>query len=467
MKRVAGAEAAAARPLALTGGTVIDVASGHAATGQVVVACDGRIRACGPAGTTAIPAGAVRRDVRGQWLTPGLIDMHCHLTPIADEVPLELFLACGVTTVRDPGGPAAELRLLREAVRDGRRPGPRIVASGEILDGNPPAWPARRILADTPQRGVAAVRHLAAQGMECIKVYNGITEPVLAAIVDAAGEEGLPVIGHVPWCMSMRRAVEMGMTGLEHIRVTALDFLSPWRAQRLDALPPGPREVRIWELIDLEAAWAGELIQALAQAGAVLDPTLVVDEVAFGAGLGAQRDHPDNERLPAATRDRWAAHVPGPRAAVPEQFRQVTAGMLAKRKEFVARCAAAGVPVVAGTDGAGLGDLLPGLALHRELGLLRGCGLSPRRALAAATLTAARALGLEREIGALRPGMAADIAVWDADPLSAGWRPESLALVVAAGRCHDPAGLAASPGWRQGSRRDPQPAAGAAGGHVR
>lgn len=98
---------------------------------------------------------------------------------------------------------------------------------------------------------------------------------------------------------------------------------------------------------------------------------------------------------------------------------------------------------LAGTDGAGLGDLLPGLALHRELGLLRDCGLSPRQVLAAATVTAARAPGLDNELGSVQPGKAADLAVWSEDPLAAGFRPSGLSLVIAAGQCHDPAALLA------------------------
>jgi imidazolonepropionase-like amidohydrolase len=429
--------------VALIGGTLVDVTAGECRPDQVVVVRGGRITEAGPAGQVAVPAGAARREVRGRWMAPGLIDMHCHLTPLSMDVPLELLLACGVTTVRDPGGNAAEQRLMREAVRDGTRTGPRILAAGDILDGNPPVAAAMRILADTPGRGAAAVRHLAAQGMDCVKVYNGITEPVLAAIVAAAAEAGLPVIGHVPRSMSMRRAVEMGLTGLEHIRVTALDFLPRERARELDLLPVGEREPRIWQLIDLDAAWVGELIEVIASRGAALDPTLLIDQVIYGAGLDAQREHPDNACLPAATLANWAADQSPPWFAVPGSLRVAVTDMLAKRKEFVGRCAQAGVPILAGTDGAGLGDLLPGFALHRELSLLRDCGLSARQALAAATVSAAGALGLASQIGSIEPGKSADITVWSADPLTTRLQPSDLDLVIAGGHCHDPATLLA------------------------
>ncbi len=420
--------------LALTGGTVIDAGTGDYRRDQVVLVSGDRVTAVGPRPAVAVPPGAVSCDISGRWVTPGLIDMHCHLTPLSDDIPLEFFLACGVTTVRDPGGHAAEQRLLRESVRDGRRLGPRILVSGEILDGNPPVGVSWRILADTPERGRAAVAHLAAQGMDCIKVYNGITEDVLAAIIAVAGEAGLPVIGHVPRCLSMRRAVEMGMTGLEHIRITGLDFLPAGQARELDVLPIGEREPRLWQLIDLDAAWARNLITVLADYEVTLDPTLLIDEVVFGAGVAAQRDHPDNARLPTDTYRKWAAYQAPSQHAVPDELASAAVGMLARRREFVARCAQAGVMIVAGTDGAGLGDLLPGYALHRELGLLRACGLSARETLAAATVSAAHALGLADQIGSIEPGKIADIAVWTADPLTTGIGSADLELVIAAGR---------------------------------
>lgn len=430
-------------PVALIGGTVVDVVAGQHRPGQVVVVCGGRITEAGPVGQVPVPPGAGRHDVSGKWIAPGLIDMHCHLTPLSDDVPLEFFLACGVTTVRDPGGHAAEQRLLRGSVGDGTRAGPRILASGEILDGIPPVAATMRILADTPRRGIAAVRHLAAQGMDCIKIYNSITEDVLAAIITAASEEGLPVIGHVPRCMSMRRAVEMGVTGLEHIRVTGLDFLPPQQAEELDGLPVGEREPRLWQLIDLDAAWAEELIAVMADRQVTLDPTLLIDEVVYRAGLQAQRDHPGNALLPAATRARWAAWTPGPQFAVPAQLRVAAVEMLGKRKEFVARCAHAGVRIVAGTDGAALGDLLPGFAMYRELGLLGDCGLSARDVLAAATISAAAALGMADQIGSIEPGKIADITVWNTDPLTTQLTQSGLDLVITGGRAHDPAALLA------------------------
>jgi imidazolonepropionase-like amidohydrolase len=143
---------------AFTGATVVDVIGETCAPDQTVLVRDGRISVVGPRADVAIPRDADTCDVTGQWVLPGLVDMHCHLTMGKHELPLELFLLNGVTTVRDPGGPLTRQRLMREQVQAGTRLGPRLLIAGELLDGNPPVWPDHTHLADTPERGIAAVQ---------------------------------------------------------------------------------------------------------------------------------------------------------------------------------------------------------------------------------------------------------------------------------------------------------------------
>src|SRR5262249_42196563 len=145
---------------------------------------------------------------------PGLIDMHAHTTgqhAREKEEILHLYLAYGVTTVRDTGGNLTQLRLLRDALSSGKTLRPRLFFAGPLLAGIPPVWPAMSILVDTPQRGRSAVQFLADQGVNWIKVYNWVPEDSLSVIIDTAHSLGLPVTGHVPRAMTMTRAVEMGI----------------------------------------------------------------------------------------------------------------------------------------------------------------------------------------------------------------------------------------------------------------
>jgi imidazolonepropionase-like amidohydrolase len=429
---------------AFIGATVVDVVGETCATDQTVLVSDERIREVGPRADVAIPADAHRHDATGHWVLPGLVDMHCHLTGHKHELPLELFLLNGVTTVRDPGGAVAQQRLMREQIQAGTRLGPRLLIAGELLDGNPPVWPDHSHLVDTRERGVAAVRHLAAQGVDCVKIYNHVPPDVLAAIIAVARELGLPVIGHVPRRMSMLQAIQAGMNGLEHIRITGTDFLPPERAAQLDLLPVSEREPRLWELIEPDEPWIGTLIEAMVSHDVTLDPTLVIDDVMYDEGIAGQADHPDNAYLPDQARRSLAAEEVPAIMQMPDQLRALANAAEPKRREFVRRCWQAGVRITTGTDGAALGKLLPGFGVHHEIALLRDSGLSPFASLQAATVSAARALNLADQIGSIEAGQAADFGVWTADPLTSHLRPTDLALVVLGGAVHRPSALAAA-----------------------
>jgi len=429
---------------AFIGATVIDVIGESVATDQTILVSDGRISAVGPRAELVIPPGAQRHDVTGHWVLPGLVDMHCHIAG-RNELPLELFLINGVTTLRDPGGVLAQQRLLREQVQAGARLGPRILIAGELLDGNPPVWPDQSLLVDTPERGIAAVRHLAAQGVDFVKIYNHVPEDVLAAVIVVARELGLPVVGHVPRKMSMMQAIRAGMNGLEHIRITGNDFLPPERAAQFDMLPVSEREPRLWELIEPDEPWIDALIDAMVAHDVTLDPTLLIDDVIYGEGIARQADHPDNAYLSGEARRSRAAEEIAPIMQMPDELRELARVTEVKRREFVRRCWQAGVRITAGTDGAGLGRLLPGFALHHEIGLLREAGLSPFASLRAATISAAQALRLADQIGSIEAGKTADLGVWAADPLTTHLRPENLDLVVLGGVVHRPGTLADVP----------------------
>jgi imidazolonepropionase-like amidohydrolase len=430
-------------PAAFIGATVVDVVGEKCATDQTVLVSDGRISEVGPRAEVGVPPDAQQHYVPGHWVLPGMVDMHCHLTNRNYEMPLELFLLNGVTTVRDPGGAVTRQRLIREQVEAGTRLGPRILIAGELLDGNPPVWSDHTHLVDTPERGVAAVRHLAAQGVDCVKIYNHVPPDVLAAVIVVARELGLPVIGHVPRRMSMLQAIEAGMTGLEHIRITGLDFLPPERAAELDMLPVSEREPRLWDLIDPGEPWVETLIDALVSHDVTLDPTLVIDDVIYDDGIAGQADHPDNEYLPDQVRRRAAADEVSPIMQMPEQLRGLARTTEPKRREFVRNCWQKGVRITTGTDGAALGRLLPGFAVHHEIGLLRDAGLTPFGCLQAATISGARALNLADQIGSIEVGKVADFGVWKADPLTTQLRPTDLDLLVLGGAVHRPTALAA------------------------
>lgn len=422
--------------LVIRGATLVDVKSGKETPETVIVTRGERIAQIGPEGKITIPAGAHIIEVKGKWIIPGLIDSHAHAAS-AEETPFSLYLANGVTTIRNPGGNTTVLRLTRERLLQSEITGPRLFFSGQILDGMPPVW-NWSVLVDTPERARSAVNFLADQGVDFIKVYNNVKESELKVIIRTAKERGLPVAGHVPRTLTMTHAIELGMTRLEHIRITGKEMLSAEEAAKIDPLPVGKREPMLWQRFDLQSEKMRSLVQLLAKSRVFLDPTLVTDEY-FGASTReAIEMDPHNQYVSKSDVDEtlkyWNAGV----FETPPDLVPAAREAFQKEQEFVGMCGEAGVRIIAGTDGPGIGVLVPGFALHREMELLVASGLSPLQALRAATLTAAEALGKEDLLGTIEPGKFADLVIVDADPLASIQNLRQIHLVMQGGKTYVP-----------------------------
>jgi len=435
------------KTIAIVGGTLIDVRTGEEIQNSVVLVRGQRVLQAGVAGKQEIPNDAETIDAHGKWILPGLIDMHAHVSmDDSDLLPLGLYLANGVTTVRDPGGYVTVSRMLKENIEAGRRIGPRLFFCGNILDGKPPVFPSSSLLVDTPERARSAVTYLADQGVDCIKVYNNVKEPELKVIIATARARNLPVIGHVPRSITMTHAVELGMQSLEHIRITGRELLPLDEANKIDPLPLGKRETLLWQQFDVHSQKMQQLVAFLAKQQVSLDPTLTVDEATFVQSRDDQINNPNNRYLPPQLFEKWKQEPEANFENVPPELKQVAINGFEKRKTFIAMCARAGVRIIAGTDGAYWGTLLPGFGLHHELQLLVQSGLTPLQAIQAATRNSAKTLGKDGELGQVAPGYFADIVILEADPLKQIENASKVDLVMKAGQIYKPGDLMKSSG---------------------
>jgi imidazolonepropionase-like amidohydrolase len=368
---------AAVRPVvagdfALVGVRVVDGTGAAPLEDATVVVRGDRIAAVGPRDQVTVPEGVEPLDAAGLTVVAGLWDMHGHVSQIEWG---QAYLAAGVTTVRDMGGERRFLTAFRDAVDEDRALGPRMVLAG-IVDGND-SLSFGMVTASTPAEGRAVVDGYHDEGFRQMKLYSRLRPEVVAAITARAHELGMTVTGHVPSALTLQEAVAAGMDEVAHM---------PLRGQ--------DREV----MADLAV---------LAEAGTVVDPTQV-----WGELLGRSRATPIADFEPGirAVAGPMAANYQGATSdASPGEVRERLRANLARVKAMWD----AGVPIVAGTDGA-----VPGVSLLRELELYVAAGLTPTQALQAATVVPARALGMADEVGTVEVGKRADLLVLEGDPLT-------------------------------------------------
>src|SRR6266481_3561510 len=193
-------------PIAIIHATVINPNTSSVLANRTVVITGDQITSVSDAAKFRLPKNARVIDATGQYLIPGLWDMHVHSAfgdwfPGGRDIILPLFIANGVTGVRDMGGDIPVLFAWRKQIAAGEIIGPRMIISGPMLDALLPdgklSFPSS-LAFTTPESAVAAVDSLKAQGVDFIKVQSVISHDAYLAAAAEAHKVGLPIVGHVP-----------------------------------------------------------------------------------------------------------------------------------------------------------------------------------------------------------------------------------------------------------------------------
>jgi hypothetical protein len=207
------------RALVITHVTVIDV-SGAAAKPDMTVTVRGDRIAAIERSSLKIPKDVQVVDGRGKFLIPGLWDMHVHTNfgdwlPGGEEIILPLFVANGITGVRDMGGDLHQLLEWRKQIDAGAILGPRMVISGPMIDGAPPHFPAS-VPVSTATEGRKAVDDLKLGGADFIKVQSYIPRDAYFAVAEESKKQGMTFVGHVPDAIRASEASNAGQKSIEH-----------------------------------------------------------------------------------------------------------------------------------------------------------------------------------------------------------------------------------------------------------
>ena len=358
------------------------------------------------------------------YAIPGLIDAHVHTPPgIAlgnQQLFALLYLAHGITTVRDVGESEPGVALLAARLDKGSLVGPRMFRCGPVLDGDPPGWPVAETVPDGPT-GQRIVDRLAEEGVDCIKVYNELGREAFDAIAEAARHHGLPLVGHVPHAVGLDH-----VTDLEVQHMTGIPYLSRLR-------PPFGWDIRDEDVLSLGDDEIEHALDIALRQRLSFTPTLANFSLRLTASNPARFPPSETSRvLPEYWAHAWdliAGH-PATEEAIAQRLRSVSA-----LRSLVRRAHQRGIDVLAGTDTL-MPWVVPGDALHREMAELQQALGSAEAALAAATTVNGRHLA-PGEIGIIESGARADILLVREDPTQRLSSLREWRIVFADGRRYD------------------------------
>jgi len=405
--------------------TVIPMTGEDVLRAHTVLVRDGRIAALGPDAVVSVPGGATVVDGTGRYLIPGLIEMHAHTSKTRASA-LGLYIAHGVTTIRDQGSEHAEVLRWRREIRAGTRVGPRMLIAGPYLESlrniermraDPPESRAEpferaRIAVASPQDARRIIDSLAVLELDHFKIRTVQDSLTYAALNEAANAHGIRLTGHVVTA-SPATLLAAGQDGVDHGFPTTLDTL--------------PREERMAFWRELAARDIGFVPTLVTATASVFQPieyfrALVTDTTATV--------HPLRPYLSAFLILDWKEQV---EEATPER-RAFFDGAWPIWLKFMREMREAGVRIMAGSDVAVL-NVFPGESLHEELRLfVDSVGMSPMEALASATREPAEWLGLADSVGTVRPGLVADLVLLDANPLEDIRNTRRIAAVLLRGQ---------------------------------
>jgi imidazolonepropionase-like amidohydrolase len=405
--------------LAILHVTIVDVQTGELRPDHTVLISGNRIETVGPSARMRVSAGATAVEGRGKYLIPGLWDMHVHTEggPITREVFFPRLVAHGVTGIREMTGDCHEpcpstdtraehVRQWRQAIAEGTLLGPRIVASGPVVDGPDPLH-AGSLSVATKIEARRAVQQMIDRGADFIKVYSLLPREAYFALAEEANRRRIRFAGHVPISVTVEEAARAGQASMEHLYGIA-EACSSREAEIREGYAEALSRLGSLEFIDAIALTEGVMSHALEGFSEEKCAPLL-------AWLAAQRS--------------W--QVP----TLVEAQGRISGEAIRNSLVVVGALYRARVPILAGSDAGDSSNV--GSRLHEELALLVEAGLPPLEALRAATRNAADYLNLSGSLGTVQRGGLADLVVLDADPLEDIHNLRRISAVILDGRYLD------------------------------
>jgi hypothetical protein len=417
---------------------------------QTVITKESQIIAIGPTRQVAIPDNSTVIDGSNLYLMPGLADMHIHTDtrwlnggwPVS---PLDLFLASGVTTIRDfgPRGAPPDYALRwRNEIKKGRLRGPTLYAAGPILYG--PVDNAEKI-----------VRVQKEQGFDFVKLYSFLSAAEFNDAITTAQNLNLYTAGHIPFAVGLDGVLSAGMNEIAHIEELDFELLdfdrsrklghAQWFRYILQAASDQMGSYADSSMDEIKRSYQTQIKKIILQLKASDTPlctTLTVGDVVF-----KKLFHPD--RLASET---TSGYLPYSFFELLEQGKNRHQIQFKGYEDFapihfnlnqllLRELHKGGVTLVLGTDAGPMHmGLVPGFSVHDELRIMVKNGLTPYEALRLATVNAAEVINKmtgEGNFGTIAIGKNADLVLLNGNPLDDIQNTKKIQGVMASGQWFD------------------------------
>ncbi|MBF0227409.1 MAG: amidohydrolase family protein [Desulfobacterales bacterium] len=351
---------------------------------------------------------------KGKYLIPALIDSHCHIVNFMYPWMAPLYMAAGVTAVRDMATPQKKWRELGSGnIHDESFLGPRIFPVAGFFDG-PPGVFGWAILPKNEKEVSRYVDELFDYGINALKIYSYMPPEILKLIVKSAKPKNIHIAGHIPLALDMYQAAEIGMHEFEHnlgvpetlLSIKDTNFNKNIRLQG-----------HYWNQLKDKDKEMQELAMNMSKKGIINVPTF---NVARGMGYTNLPDLKIDKRLdylPSIFPDLiWSLKFPA--------FNQWNDNDFAAQRNvinisgrYTRYLKEAGGTILAGTD-TPMGFGIPGFSLLDELNwLVTYANFSPYEALSSATVLPAKVMRANNDLGMIKQGMLADMLILDQNPL--------------------------------------------------
>ena len=443
--------------LGIANATVIDVHAGKREIMDILIVGE-RISEIGPQGTLKFPPQAHVIDAAGQFAIPGLWDAHVHMAHWMDYTDRmsALFVANGVTSVRDFGGKLEDILSIRRNNSRVNVVAPRMWIAGPVIDGSPQVLvagksrPAMSVEVDTPEDATNLVDTLVEQGIDFIKPYEMLLPEVFEALMQRARHHHIPAAGHVPMRMSIQEVLDIGQYDIQHLGGSCGGITYdcvfdghpiPDRVGMLEARVPDETGIELLSKIvkateitpeDIDPEKIAALIQLCVERGAWHTPTLIINVGMRDLGFLDDPFVKDTVHfLPKhAQAEAWGILESHPGEPVSNGKALLSLWTI----EMVAQMNKAGVKLIAGTD---TPAYVPGFSIHLELKAMVLAGLSPLEALRTATIRPAEFFNITEDLGSIEIGKIADIVLLEKDPLIDIDNLRTISSVLTRGQIYD------------------------------